>query len=159
VESDPRSRIARVFVLAVSVAVVLVLGYSAWRDVPHSWRLMRSQHAAYAGYTRAERDQAFGALIPIRMDIFDFWARSLRPGDRYWIQIPPEAFSPTADKKLVVRSIAHVYLLPAIETRRLSEANVVLSWDADPGLLGLKYSEQVRAGGQVIFVSRIARGS
>lgn len=138
---------------------MLALGWSALRDVPHSWRLMRSQHAAYAHYTRAERDRAFGTLMPIRMDIFDFWARSLRPGDRYWIQIPPEAFSSTADKKLVVRSIAHLYLLPAIETRRLADANVVLSWDADPGLLGLKYSEQVRAGGQVIFVSRIARGA
>ncbi|MFL5963616.1 MAG: hypothetical protein ACJ757_12070 [Gaiellaceae bacterium] len=145
--------------LAVSLAIVLALGYSAWRGIPHSWRLMRSQHAQYATYTRAERDQAFGALVPIRMDIFDFWARSLRPGDRYWIQIPPEGFSATADKKLVVRSIAHLYLLPAIETRRLSDANVVLSWDSDPGLLGLHYSAQVRAGAQLIFVSRIARGS
>jgi hypothetical protein len=145
--------------LGVSLAVVVALGYSAWRDVPHSWRLMRSQHTQFARYSRAQRDQAFGVLIPIRMDIFDFWARSLRPGDRYWIQIPPELFSSNADKKLVVRSIAHLYLLPAIETRRLAEATVVLSWDSDPGLLGLHYSEQVRAGQQLIFFSRIARGA
>jgi hypothetical protein len=151
------SGIRRALSLGVSLAVVLALAYSAWRDVPHSWRLMRSQHAQFASYSPTERDQAFGALIPIRMDIFDFWARALRPGDRYWIQIPPEAFSSNADKKLIVRSVAHLYLLPAIETRRLADATVVLSWDADPGRLGLHYSAQIRAGGQLIFVSRIAR--
>jgi hypothetical protein len=145
--------------LAVSVLTVVALAYTVWHDVPHSWRLMRNEHARFAGYTRAQRDQAFGALIPIRMDIFDFWRAQLRRGDRYWIQIPPEAFSANADKKLVVRSIAHLYLLPAIETRRLADANVVLSWDADPGTLHLKYSEQERAGLQLIFVSRIVRGA
>jgi hypothetical protein len=145
--------------LAASLAVVLALGYSAVRDVPHSWRLMRSQHAQYSGYTRAQRDSAFGALIPLRMDILGFWRAWLRPGDRYWIQIPEEAFSTDADKRLVVRTVSHLYLLPAIETRHLSDADVVLSWDADPGLLHLQFSEQHRAGLQVIFFSRIDRGS
>ena len=143
---------------AVSLLAVVALAWTCWKNVPHSWRLMRSQHAAYASYTRDERDRAFGTLLPIRMDIFDFWRAHLRKGDRYWIQIPHEAFSNNADKKLVVRTISHLYLLPAIETRKLAAANVVLSWDADPGLLHLKYSEQARAGLQVIFVSRIAGG-
>ena len=60
------------------------------------------------------------------------------------------------DKKLVVRSVAHLYLLPATEARSLATATVVLSWDADPGTLHLHYSEQERAGLQLIFVSRIA---
>lgn len=145
--------------VVVSLLTVVALVDSVWHDVPHSWRLMRNEHTRFAGYTRAQRDQAFGALIPIRMDIFDFWRAQLRSGDRYWIQIPPEAFSSNADKKLVVRSIAHLYLLPAIETRHLSDATVVLSWDADPGTLHLAYSEQARAGIQLIFVSRIARGA
>jgi hypothetical protein len=141
-----------------SVLVVAALAWSAYRGVPHSWRLMRSQHAAYAGYTRDDRDRAFGTLLPIRMDIFDFWRAHLRKDDRYWIQIPDEAFSANADKRLVVRTIAHLYLLPAIEVSRLADATVVLSWDADPGLLHLRYSEQERAGLQLIFVSRIDRG-
>jgi hypothetical protein len=145
--------------VAVSLLTVVALAYTVWHDVPRSWRVMRNEHRRFAGYTRAQRDQAFGALIPIRMDIFDFWRAQLRGGDRYWIQIPPEAFSTNADKKLVVRSIAHLYLLPAIETRRLADANVVLSWDADPAALHLKFSEQQRAGLQLIFVSRIARGA
>jgi hypothetical protein len=146
----------RVAGTVVSLAAVCALAWTGWHDVPRSWRLMRNEHARFAGYSRAQRDQAFGALIPIRMDIFDFWRAQLRRDDRYWIQIPPEAFSTNGDKKLVVRSIAHLYLLPAIETRHLSDATVVLSWDADPAALHLTYSEQERAGLQLIFVSRIA---
>lgn len=142
-----------------SAAVVAALGWSAVRDVPHSWRLMRSQYAAYHGQSRVQRDQEFIAALPLRTDIFDFWRALLRPGDRYWIQIPHEAYSATADKKFVVRTVAHIYLLPAIEAPDLRHANVVLSWDADPNTLGLHFSEQQRAGLQLIFVSRIARGA
>ena len=145
--------------LGASLVIAVALGVSAWRNVPHSWRLMRNEHAQFVGYNRAQRDQAFGDLIPLRMDILDFWRAHLRAGDRYWIQIPHEAFSPAADKKLVVRTVAHLYLLPAIETRRLANATVVLSWDSDPGTLHLQYTDQARAGLQLIFVSRINRGS
>ena len=145
--------------VAASAACVAALAWSAWKDVPHSWRLMRSQHALYASMTRAQREQAFGAQIPLRMDILDFWRAWLRRNDRYWIQIPYEAFSTNADKKLIVRSVSHLYLLPATEAPSLAKANVVLSWDADPGTLGLRYSEQERAGLQLVFVSRIAHGA
>ena len=155
----PSVGIRRGLGIAVSGICVAALAWSGWRDVPHSWRLMRTQHEAYAHLTRAQRDQAFGTSIPLRMDILDFWRAWLRPGDRYWIQIPFEAFSVGADKKLIVRSVAHVYLLPAIEAPSLARASVVLSWDADPGTLGLRFSEQQRAGLQLVFVSRIARGA
>lgn len=149
----------RSLALAVASAAVACLVWSGWKDVPHSWRLMRAQHAQYAGYTRTQRDEAFGTSIPIRMDILEWWRGQLRRGDRYWIQIPFEAFSPTANKKFVVRSVAHLFLLPATEASSLAAANVVLSWDADPATLHLRFSEQQRAGLQLIFFSRIARGS
>jgi hypothetical protein len=120
---------------------------------------MRTQYELYSPMTRAQRDRAFGEQIPLRMDIVDFWRAWLRPGDRYWIQIPKEAFSVNADKRLIVRSVSHLYLLPAVEARSLADANVVLSWDADPGTLHLRYSEQQRAGLQLVFVSRIAGGA
>ena len=168
-ESDPRPGSARLLVLGagsrsrlpallVASAAVTALAWSGWRDVPDSWGLLREQYRAYAGYTREQRDQAFGAHLPLRMDILDFWRRSLRPGDRYWIQIPHEAFSAYGDKALVVRTVSHLYLLPAIEARDLRHATIVLSWDADPGLLHLRFSEQTRAGLQLVFASRIARG-
>jgi hypothetical protein len=141
---------------AVMAAVVAALAWSVWRDVPHSWRLMRTQHAAYASYTRTQRDEAFGALIPIPMGPLEWWRAQLRPGDRYWIQMPPEPFSANADKRLIVRTISHLFLLPATEAKSLADATVVLSWDADPGTLHLRFVEQTRAGLQLIFVSRLA---
>jgi hypothetical protein len=146
----------RLVATAVAVLAVITLAYSGWKDVPHSWRLLRTQHDAYAGYTRDQRDRAFGTAIPMPMEIFDFWRQWLRPWDRYWIQMPHEAFSSNGDKKYVARLIAHSYLLPAIETTDLKQATVVLSWDADPGTLHLKYWQQWRAGQQLIFVSRVA---
>jgi hypothetical protein len=142
-----------------SVLVVAALAWSAYRGVPHTWQYMREQHARFAGYTRDNRDRAYGELIPIRMDIVDFWRAHLLRGDRYWIQIPYEPFSSDFDKGYVVRLVTRSYLLPAIQVSKLSDANVVLSWDADPGLLHQRYSEQYRAGLQLVFVSRIDRGA
>jgi hypothetical protein len=151
--SSPRRSAAA----ALASVTVLALAYSGWQDVPHSWRLMHSQYAGYTGLTRAQRDRAFGTAIPMPMDIFDFWRSWLRPWDRYFIQMPHEAFSTNGDKKFVARLVAHVYLLPAIETTDLNKASVVLSWDADPAVLHLKFWEQYRAGQQLIYVSRINR--
>jgi hypothetical protein len=143
---------------AAALAVVAALAYSAWRDVPHSFDVMRSQHAIYKGYTQAQRERAFGTRIPMPMEIFDFWRDGLRPGDRYWIQMPPMPFATDADKRYIARNIAHVYLLPAIEATRLADATIVLTWDADPAALRLHYGEQREAGLQLIFTSRIVRG-
>jgi hypothetical protein len=169
VESDPRSGIPRLFVIArhrqtfariAAAAVVAALAYSGWRDVPHSIDMVRSQHGIYAGYTEAQRERAFGAQIPITMSIFDFWRDGLQPGDRYWIQMPPEAFATHANKRYIARNIAHIYLLPAIEASRPADATVVLTWDADPATLHLHYGVQREAGLQLIFTSRVAaRGS
>jgi hypothetical protein len=149
----------RALAVAASAAAVAGLVWSGWKDVPHSWRLVRDQYTYYHGLKQADRDRYFGAQIPLRMDILDFWRTYLRPDDRYWVQIPYEAFSVGADKKLIVRSVSHLYLLPATEAPSLKDATVVLSWDADPGTLHLKFSEQQRAGLQLVFVSRIARGA
>jgi hypothetical protein len=147
----------RLAATVVATIAVLALVYSAWTDVPHSWRLMRTQHDAYVGFTRAERDRAFGTAIPMPMDIFDFWRSYLRPWDRYYIQMPHEAFSSNGDKKFVAGLIARVYLLPAIQTTDLKDATAVLSWDADPSTLPLSYWLKFQSGQQPIFVARVRR--
>jgi len=142
---------------ALSLLTCLVLAYSVVRDVPHSWRLMRNEHARFAGYTREQRDQAFGTLLPLPMDIFAWYRNYLRPGDRYYLQVPPGAFGEFTDKPTAVRTVGRLYLLPAIQVDHLRDANVVVSFDADPGTLHLRYSDQVRSGQQLLFVSRIDR--
>lgn len=143
--------------LAISLAALLGLVSTVVSGVPHSLRVLNREHGRFDQLTAVEREQAFGALIPARMDIFDFYRRSIRRDDRFFVQVPKAAFGAFADQATVVRNVARYYLAPAIEVDRLEDATVVVSYEADPGLLPVGYSEQIRAGLQLIFVSRVAR--
>lgn len=141
------------------VATVVLLAVSVARDVPRSWSVMRSERAPFEGYTALQRDQAFGELLPLDMSYFEWYRRYLRPGDRYFVQVEPAAFSSFVDKDTLVRRVARLYLLPDLEAIDLAHASVVLSWDDDPGRLHVRFSSQVRLGRQLFFVSRIDRGA
>jgi hypothetical protein len=103
---------------AAALAVVAALAYSGWKDLPHTWRLLKTQHSAYAGYTAAQKERLFATSIPMSMDAFDFWRFYLQSRDRYYLQMPPEPFSSFANKRQIAQAIAHIYLLPATETGR-----------------------------------------
>lgn len=141
---------------ALALAAILGLVSTSVSGVPHSLRVLDGEHGRFERLSPAERERAFGTLLPARMDIFDFYRRSLRRDDRFFVQVPPAAFGAFADQATVVRSIARYYLAPAVEVDRLTDATVVISYEADPGLLPVRYSEQIRAGLQLIFVSRVA---
>lgn len=140
-----------------ATAAVLSLAATIVFGLPNSLETLHSERSRFAGMSEVEREQAFGVLIPTRMDVFDFYRRALRPDDRYFFQVANEAFGEFADKETVVRSVGRYYLAPAIEVARPQDATVILSYDDDPGLLPLKYSDQIRAGLQLFFVSRVAR--
>lgn len=142
--------------LAIATAAVAGLVATIVTGVPDSLRILDSERSRFGALTTLEREQAFGSLIPTRMDVFDFYRRGLRPDDRFYLQVANEAFGEFADKRTVVRSVARYYLAPAIEVARPQDATVILSYDSDPGLLPLEYSEQIRAGLQLFFVSRVA---
>lgn len=148
----------RPITVATAVAALVLLTLSAWRNVPHSREMLTAQRAQFDDLTSDERARYFGAALPLAMDIFDFYRVNLRPGDRYWMQVPDDAFSVFADKRTAVTNVAHTYLLPALEVERRGDANVILSWDSDPNTLGLHYSSQLRAGEQLIYVSWVDRG-
>jgi hypothetical protein len=141
---------------ATAVAALAALVLTVVRGVPEALRLLESQQGRFDGLTAVEREKAFGTSIPTRMDIFDYYKALVHPDDRFYVQVKNEPFG-IADKATVVRSIARYYLAPAVEVERPEEATVVLSYNADPGLLPLRYSQQHRAGLQLIFVSRVAR--
>jgi hypothetical protein len=130
---------------------------TALRELGPTLDSMRSERASYAGLTAAERERAFGERIPLRMDVFDFYRSSLRPGDHYWVQVAATPFSTFADKATVVRTVARLALIPAVEVAQPRDADVILSWDSDPSVLPYRYSEQQRAGEQLLFVSRVER--
>jgi hypothetical protein len=143
---------------AAALAVVAALAYSGWKDLPHTWRLLKTQHSTYAGYTAAQKERLFATSIPMSMDAFDFWRFYLQSRDRYYLQMPPEPFSSFANKRQIAQAIAHIYLLPATETQRLDDATVVLSLDANPTTLHRGFSDQHESGLQEIYFSRL-RGS
>lgn len=138
------------------IAAVLALAVSA-AGLPEAWSTVDAERERWEAVPRTQRETAFITQIPLRLDIFEFWRRNVRPTDRYFIQIPPGAFGAFADKPTIVRTAGRLYLLPAVEVIRPGEADVILSWDADPATLGLRYSDQIRAGLQLIFVSRVQR--
>lgn len=147
--------------LAAAGALVTagLLAWSIAKDVPESWSVMRSEHERFAGYSQLQRDEAFGTQLPLPMDIFEWYRQYLRPGDRYFIQVQNGGFGRFIDKETAVRTVAHLYLLPAIEASDLQHANVVLSFDSDPANLHLRYSTQARLNMELNFVSRIDRGT
>ena len=130
---------------------------TAVRELTPTIHRMQDERGAFAGLTPSEREVAFGERIPLRMDPFDFYRSYLRPGDRYWVQVAATPFGSFADKATVVRTVGRLALVPAVEVARPEDAEVILSWDSDPGLLPYRYSEQHRAGAQLIFVSRVQR--
>ena len=141
---------------ATAVAALLALVLTVATGIPRTLRLLESEHQRFADLSAAERERVFGAWIPTRMDMFDWYRGLVRRDDRFYVQVTNAPFG-LADKAAVVRTICRYYLAPAVEVERMEEATVVLSYDADPGLLPLRYSEQYRAGLQLIFVSRVAR--
>jgi hypothetical protein len=152
------ARVARVLGSAGAVVTAALLAWSISDDVPRSWSVMRSEHARFAGYTRLQRDESFGTALPLPMDIFEWYRQYLRPGDRYFIQVQNGGFGRFIDKETAVRTVARLYLLPAIEASDLQHANVVLSFDSDPAQLHLRYSSQARLNQELSFVSRVDRG-
>lgn len=142
---------------AAALIAILLLAASVAKGLPEAKQWIRGAYHAYAPLTAAERARSYGNAVPLDMEIFDFYKRHLRAGDRYYMQVLNSPFSTFADKRTVVTRVGRLYLLPAVQVERPAEADVILSFERDPAELGLRYAEQIRAGLQLIFVSRVAR--
>ena len=136
--------------LAVAVA-------SAFATFGSTWDLLTAMRRSGAAQTDHEREQALGGPLRFPMDRFDHYRNWLRPDDRYYLDVNASGFAHEFSLADVVAAVARFYLLPAVQVATPDEASVVLSWDRDPALLGLRYYEQHREGAQLVFVSRIAR--
>ena len=107
--------------------------------------------------TELERRHAFVQQLGLPGDPFDFFAANVRTGDRVYYQVKPSGLGHFLDLPQSVAAVGRYYLLPAVSEPDLDRANVVVSWDEDPAKLGVRFSQQQRAGLQLFFVSRIAR--
>lgn len=142
----------RASLLLVAIAIL-----SGSLHVGEDWRRLGDGRARDAALSEDERVHAPIDALPLPAGVFDFYRDHIRATDRYYLQVLESGFGPFADLPTVVATMARFYLLPAAQVATLAEADVVISWEADPGLLGVRFSEQDRAGLQLFFVSRIAR--
>ncbi len=140
---------------AAVVAVVAVA--SVQGTLGRAWDLLSGMRESGAAMTALQREHAPADSLPLPADRFDHYRSWLRPDDRYFLDVAPSGFSSHVDLPTAVASVARFSLLPAVQVTELQDATVVLSWDRDPGLLPLRYTEQHREGIQLVFVSRIAR--
>lgn len=146
--------------LTARVAPLLLIALAALSGLLHAdddMRRLGDARARDAALTTTQRKHAPIDAMPLPANVFDFYRDQMRPRDRYYLQVLESGFGQFADLPTAVATMARFYLLPAVQVATLKEADVVLSWQADPGLLRVRFSEQHRAGLQLFFVSRIAR--
>ena len=122
-----------------------------------SWSKLKRERARDAVLTPSNANMPFSTRCPSRRTCSTSTAPICVPVTGSTSQVLESGFGPFADLPTVVATVGRYYLLPAVAVARLEDANVVVSWEADPGLLGVEFEEQHRAGLQLFFVSRVAR--
>ena len=115
-----------------------------------------STSARLEGLSAAECEQALGTSIPTRMDMFDYYRALIRPDDRFYVQVTNAPFG-LADKETVVRTVARLYRAGCRGRTPRGGYGRPLLRRRPRACFPLRYSEQHRAGLQLIFVSRVAR--
>ena len=109
----------RAALLAFSVAVALaatVLGVRhTWSDLGH----------ARAHLTAAEAARAAALRERLPVALFDRWKVRLRPGQRWWLDVPPGAPAGLTTRGAVYRTYALYWLLPNLPARSEADADVV----------------------------------
>ena len=72
-----------------------------------------------------------------------------------YFQVAAGGYGEYFDLPEIVAAVGRYYLLPAVQVAELKDATVVVSLNADPATLGVRFLAQDRAGQQLIFVSRL----
>ena len=119
--------------------------------------VVRAETAAYAPLSGEERKLVFIERMGLPAGLFQWYREQLRRGDRYYLHGAPGGFGQFADLRTTVRAVGRLYFLPAVEVDDPAEANVIVTWGADPSELGLEFQSQRQAGQQPYYVSRVER--
>jgi hypothetical protein len=141
------------WIVAVAVAVAL---YSAWHSGGHVWRRFSADYRTYAAYTGIQRQHAPLDKVGLPSDVFDFYAEHLQRGDRIYFQVQKVPFGNYLDLPGIIAAAGRFYLLPAVQVTSLRRATVVVSYNEDPKLLHVRFSEKAEYGARPIYVSRLA---
>jgi hypothetical protein len=151
----PAGRRARL-ATAAAVLTCALAALSAATSFGRSWDNLSEARARDEALTEQERERTPITAIPLNADILDFYRANLRPGDRVYFHVIESGFSATLDYPTAVATAGRFWLLPAVQVEDVDDATVVVSWERDPSELDVRFSEHVRAGQQLLWVSRIA---
>jgi len=140
---------------AVVLAAIALAAGSAWHSGRRVWHTLAREQRHDAALTPLERKHTFLTQVGLPPDVFDFYARYVGRGDRIYYQVMPSGLGAFLTLPQAVAAAGRYYFLPAVEAGSLADANVVVTFFADPARLGVHFATQVQAGRQPIFVSRL----
>jgi hypothetical protein len=116
-----RGALVALSVLGAAAAVVL--------GARHTWpELGRARFHLTA--VQAERAAPVREGLPFVL--FERWRAELRPGERWWLDIPPGASEGLTNRGGVYRAYAVFFFLPALPARTEAAAEVVFRLGAAP---------------------------
>jgi hypothetical protein len=135
--------------LFVAVAVASIA-----QSLPIAISSLEQQRRSSEGLTDAQRATAWESTQVSRATIA-FYRRQVKPGQRFYVQAP--STPGVADLQSTARVVTGYALLPSVSVSRPSEADVVVSFHADPRRLPLRYTRVVRLA-PGISVATVAHG-
>jgi hypothetical protein len=108
-------------VLAAVAAIVLGARHT-WPDLSHD----------RAHLTAGEAARAAGVHEGLPVGLFDRWKAELKPGERWWLDVPAGEAEGLTTRGAVYRAFALYYFLPNLPARSADDAGVVFHVKAAP---------------------------
>jgi len=109
-----RVALVRLSVLAALAAIVLGLWHT-WPDLGHE----------HAHLTKAQALRAAAVHEGLPVALFDRWKSELRPGERWWLDVPTGAAEGLTTRGAVFRTYALYWFLPNLPASSRASAGVV----------------------------------
>jgi hypothetical protein len=103
--------------LSVPVAIVAII-LGAWRTWPDLGRDRAHLTAAQAAVAAAKKEG-----LPVKL--FERWKAELRPGERWWIEVPAGAAEGLTNRGAVYRTFALYWFLPNLPADSARTAGIV----------------------------------
>jgi hypothetical protein len=126
---------------AAAVLVALALA-STVAGVAKVWPGLGDRHAQYAAWSDEQIAYAPAVHERLPIPVFDAWRAAVGPGVRYFVDLRRGRDRVDELRNgLVYRTFATYWLLPATPVAEPADADVVLSYRADPTALGLRFRQ------------------
>ena len=139
-----RALMGGLFLIAAGVSVVASLPFTISRLV--------DEHRSAVQLTQAQRTADWTTHAPLSRAVIVFFRNHVRPGQRFYVQARG-----TGNTVGSAHAVAGYALLPSVMVSSPAQADVVVSFRADPRQLRLRYTRVVQFS-PGISVATVARG-